>query len=150
MDNTPNTNPPKQEQNPQPPEQAPQGQEQTPPPQGPTPEQQPQQKKEKKLTGKLLPKNPKFSYYWIYAVIAVLLLGLQFFSFRSTVKETDEHTFFQEMLKSHDVDNIMVVNNEIVEVYLKESRLANEKYKDVSQTSWGGVNKGPHYYFTIG
>lgn len=112
--------------------------------------QQPEKKKEKKLPGKLLPKNPKFSYYWIYAVIAVLLLGLQFFTFRSSVKETDENTFILDMLKSHDVADLVVVNKEIVEVYIKESRLSNEKYKDVAKTSWNGVNKGPHYYFTIG
>jgi len=116
----------------------------------PNTEQRKGQKKDKSLSEKLLPKNPKFSYYWIYAVIAVLLLGLQFFSFRSSVKETDQNTFAQEMLKSHDVENLIVVNSEIVEVYIKESKLNNEKYKDIATTSWGGVNKGPHYYFTIG
>ena len=108
-------------------------------------------KKDKKSSGKLpLPKNPKFSYYWIYGIIAVLLLALQFFSFQSSIKEIDLQSFEQDMLKGHDVEKLVVVNNEIVEVYIKEERLSNEKYKEVAQTSWGGVNKGPHYYFTIG
>ncbi len=112
-------------------------------------ESQDKQKKDKKIPS-LLPKNPKFNYYWIYAAIAILLLGLQFFSFRPTLKETDFRTFEQEMLKAHDVEKLIVVNNEFVEVYIKEGRLTNEKYKDVAQTSWGGVNKGPHYEFSIG
>ncbi|GIV35023.1 MAG: ATP-dependent zinc metalloprotease FtsH [Chitinophagales bacterium] len=110
---------------------------------------QEEKKKDKKVPN-ILPKSPKFNYYWIYAAIVILLLGLQFFSFRPVVKEIDFRTFEQEMLKSHDVDRVVVVNNEFVEVYIKESRLNNEKYKEVAQTSWGGVNKGPHYTFTIG
>ncbi len=115
-----------------------------------TEEKAPEQKKEKINPQKLLPKTPKFSYYWIYALIAVLLLGLQFFSFRPTLKDTDFRAFEQEMLRSHDVAELVVVNGEIVEVYIKEDRLKNEKYKDVAATPWGGENKGPHYQFTIG
>jgi len=109
-----------------------------------------EQKKDKKLPGKLLPKTPKFSYYWILAGITVLLVGWNIFSFRNPVKEIDERTFIEEMLKSHDVEKLVVVNNERVEVYIKEERLKNEKYKEVAETSWKGFSKGAQYYFTIG
>ncbi len=112
-------------------------------------EKAPEPKKDKKPVSKLLPKTPKFSYYWIYAVIAVLLLAFQFFSFRSTIETIDFNEFKGGMLKSHDVERLVLVNNEIVEVYVKEDRLKNEKYKEVKDNAWGGVNKGPHYQFKI-
>ncbi|MDZ4845636.1 MAG: ATP-dependent zinc metalloprotease FtsH [Chitinophagales bacterium] len=112
-------------------------------------EKAPEPKKEKKPVSKLLPKTPKFSYYWIYAVIAVLLLAFQFFSFRSTIETIDFRKFQEEILKSHDAEKLVLVNGEVVEVYIKEDRLKNEKYKDIKDNAWGGINKGPHYQFKI-
>lgn len=113
-------------------------------------EKSPEQKKENKKPGsKLLPKPPKFSYYWIYAVIAVLVLAFQFFSFRSTVEMIDFRKFQEEYLKSHDVEKLVLVNGEVVEVFIKEEKLKNDKYKDVRNNAWGGINKGPHYQFKI-
>jgi cell division protease FtsH len=98
-----------------------------------------------------LPKGPKFNYYWIYGIIAVLLLGLQLFSFQNSVnKEINWQTFESTMLKTHDVEKVAVVNKEIVEVFIKKASLSKPEFKEVSLTSWGSLNPGPHYYFTIG
>lgn len=96
-----------------------------------------------------LPKGPKFSVYWIYGVLLLLFLGAQFFSFNTNVKEISFEKFNSDMLQSHDVDKLVVVNNKTVEVYIKADRLGQDKYKEVSKTSLGGVNKGPQYQFTI-
>jgi AFG3 family protein len=96
-----------------------------------------------------LPKGPKFSIYWFYGFIALIFLGLQFFNFNTNVKEISFEKFNQDMLQSHDVDTLVVVNNKTVEVYIKPDRLSQDKYKDVAKTKFGGVNKGPEYYFTI-
>src|SRR5687767_8722522 len=109
----------------------------------------PDSKKDKKPS-KLLPKTPKFSYYWIYAVIAVLLITFQIFSFNSSLETVDVGKFQEQMLKSHDVEKLVVVNNKIAEVYIKEEALKNEKYKDVKSNAWGGTNKGPHYQIKFG
>jgi cell division protease FtsH len=107
--------------------------------------------KEKKGGPKIpMPKPPRFNYYWLYGLLALLLLGLQFFNIQAPTKEIDYHTFEQKMLKTHEVERLVVVNKEIVEVYIKPEALKQEKYKDVAITSWGGENKGPHYYFPIG
>jgi AFG3 family protein len=108
-------------------------------------------KKDKKGGPKIpLPKPPKFNYYWLYGLLALLLLGLQFLNFQSPTKEIDYRTFEQSMLKTHEVEKLIVVNKEIVEVYIKQEALKQDKYKDVAVTSWGSVNKGPHYVIDIG
>src|SRR5690606_36013406 len=82
-----------------------------------------------------VPKPPKFNYYWLYGLIAIVLLGLQFFSFQNTLQETNWQQFEQGMLKSGDVEKVIVVNKEIVEVYLTSAALSKEEYKDVAVTS---------------
>lgn len=94
--------------------------------------------------------GPKFNYYWIYGIIAVVLLGLQLMSFQGGLKEIDQRDFEQNMLKEGDVKQVKVVNEEMVEIYLREDALKTEAYKEVAENSWGGLNPGPHYYFTIG
>lgn len=97
-----------------------------------------------------IPKGPKFNYYWIYGIIAIMLLGLQFFSFQNTIKEINWQAFETSMLKTQDVEKVSVVNKEIVEVFIKKESLSKPEYKEVAMTSWGSLNPGPHYYFTIG
>ena len=97
-----------------------------------------------------IPKGPKFNYYWIYGIIAVLLLSLQFFSFQNTIKEINWQNFEATMLKTHDVEKVTVINKETVEVFLKKESLSKPEHKDVSLTSLGSLNPGPHYFFTIG
>lgn len=94
-------------------------------------------------------KGPKFSIYWVYAIIAVVLLSLQLFDFRSKPKEISFQEFERNYLAPHDVDKLVVVNRRYVEVYIKEDRLSQPKYKDVAKSNFG-TNTGPHFQFTIG
>ena len=95
--------------------------------------------------------KPKFNVYWIYAIIAITFLGMQFFNFGSNPKETNWQQFEREMLQSHDVQKIVVVNRERAEIYIKKDRLDEEKYKDLFDNSFNQVSRsGPHYFFTIG
>ncbi|TVR78040.1 MAG: ATP-dependent metallopeptidase FtsH/Yme1/Tma family protein [Chitinophagaceae bacterium] len=103
--------------------------------------------KKPKLTG---PQKPKFNFYWIYALIAVLLIGLQIYSFQGSIEEIDYRSFEQEMLKEGHVEKMIVVNNEFVEVFIKESSLELEQFEDVAETAWGSQNQGPHFKFSIG
>lgn len=95
------------------------------------------------------PKKSKFNLYWIYAIVIVLLLGTQLFSFNSKVKTITQTQFFKELLTDGDVKNVIVVNNEVAEVYIKEKALEKPRYKDVRKNKMGMDNPGPHYSFTI-
>ncbi|HET6244589.1 MAG: ATP-dependent metallopeptidase FtsH/Yme1/Tma family protein [Bacteroidetes bacterium] len=100
-------------------------------------------------TGKFL-KNSPLNLYKFYFIIALIFIGLYFFTSRSTSKEIEWKKFEQGMLLTNDVSRIVVVNNELVEVYLKPESLTKDEYKEVAQTSFGKPNEGPHYFFTIG
>lgn len=55
------------------------------------------------------------------------------------------------MLLRHAVAKIVVVNNEIVNVYIKPELASDPDFKDAMKNPLSkGVNAGPHYQFTIG
>ncbi len=94
------------------------------------------------------PNLPKFNFYWIYGIIAIVMIGLYFMP-RDFSKKTTWSDVRNNMVLTHDVDKIIVVNKEKAEVYIKKASLNNSKYKDVkSQGSFSEV--GPQYYFEIG
>jgi AFG3 family protein len=96
------------------------------------------------------PQPPPFNFYRIYFIIALIFIGLYLFSSRSTVKEIDWARFEQNMLQQGDVERIIVVNNEVVEVYLDKSALEKEEHEGVATSTFGQPNEGPHYFFSIG
>lgn len=104
--------------------------------------------KGKKEPGKF--RNPGFNFYWIYAILAVVFIGLQFVNWGGSVIDIPQQRFENQMLRSGDVEKLVVVNREIVEVYIKADRLGQEKYKDVKAPSMGSDRSGPHFSFRIG
>ena len=94
------------------------------------------------------PNLPKFNFYWIYGIIAIVMIGLYFMP-RDFSKKTTWSDVRNNMVLTHDVDKIIVVNKEKAEVYIKKTSLNNSKYKDVKgQGSFSEI--GPQYYFEIG
>jgi len=98
-----------------------------------------------------LPKKPKieFNFYWIYILIALVFLGLQFMTWTESAEKTDWQIVRDEMLKTHEVDKLVVVNKELVEVFIKKDKLRDEKHKKVATRIGGAENPGPHYTFEI-
>ena len=96
-------------------------------------------------------KGQKFSYYWILLAVAVLLLGFNFFRISGGgAEETTWPTFRDKMLLVGDVKKVDVINDDKVEIYIKEESLSKTEYEDVRETMLGGENKGPHYHFKTG
>ncbi|MDP1744621.1 MAG: ATP-dependent metallopeptidase FtsH/Yme1/Tma family protein, partial [Bacteroidota bacterium] len=92
-----------------------------------------------------------FSIYWIYLIILIAIILFNYLPGRSSAaKSITWQEFKQDILPSHDVAKIDVVNKEIAQVYIKPESLKKEKYKDVAKGFLGSVNKGPHYYFSVG
>jgi cell division protease FtsH len=101
-----------------------------------------------KITGGGDPnKKPKFSFYWIYAILAVVFIGIQFMNFDGTAEKTDWR-HLKEMLTEGDVEKITLVNKETAEIYIKPEKLKEEKYKDVSKGGNFGQNT-PQYYYNV-
>ena len=101
------------------------------------------------------PKGPKksFNFYWIYAIIGALLIGLNLFSLGGGEKKVTWSTFVEDMLKPGEVERLVVVttgNESMAEIYIKQNALQQEKHKGVREEGFGSVGRGPHYYLKIG
>ncbi len=108
----------------------------------------------KKTDGKLPKKKPGFNFYWVYAALAIVFIGLQFFNWGSTAVEISQMRFENEMLatdpaQKNDIEKINIVNQEIVEVFIKPDRLGKEKYSDAPVHTGMRESVTPHYIFNI-
>ena len=92
-------------------------------------------------------KTPPFNFYWIYGILAVLFIALQLVNWGSGTVEISQQRFENQMLNSGDVEKLVVVNREIVEVFIYEGQL--HKYDDINGTG-ALVGSGPHFTFQIG
>jgi len=92
-------------------------------------------------------KLPKFNFYWIYAILALIFLGIQFMDFGTETKKTDWKDL-QQMLKNKEVQKIVLVNKETAEIYIKADLLKEEKYKDVAKSSNFGQST-PQFYYNV-
>jgi cell division protease FtsH len=95
--------------------------------------------------------KPRFSFYWIYAVLAAIFIGIQIFNYSSPQKETTWNQLF-EMLEKQDVDKIVIVNKEKAEIYIKKDRIAKDTaYKDFVRKSFStSFGDNPQFSYNIG
>ncbi|MEE9362835.1 MAG: ATP-dependent zinc metalloprotease FtsH [Cellulophaga sp.] len=80
-------------------------------------------------------KKPKFNSWWIYGIIAVLLIGFQFLGsdqFSNTKKTTS--TELQTFLRNGDVDKIIIITNtKQAKIFLTEEALKKDTHKLVAE-----------------
>jgi len=93
--------------------------------------------------------KPKFSFYWIYALLAVIIIGMQMMNWNSTTKEVGWGEV-KKMLQAQHVSKVVLVNKEIAEIYIKPDSLKLPKYKDVRPSETFGSSSGPQYTYKIG
>jgi len=93
-------------------------------------------------------KGPRFSIYWVYAIIFAVLIGFQLFSpFSSSTAKTTPNEFKQMILRG-DVEKYTVISNRnIVKVFLNPASIDN--YRARLKTGLNGKVSpdGPHFYF---
>lgn len=101
-------------------------------------------------------KRPKFSAYWIYAILLLFIFGMNFFSGGGMwyqPKETSQAKF-EEFLRNGDVARVVVVNKREAKIYLTPEALEKEAHKDVrgdnSLISSGASSEIPQYKFELG
>src|SRR5258705_2931514 len=95
-------------------------------------------------------KGPRFSIYWIYAIIFAVLIGFQLLNPFSPNTATTNTLAFKKMIAEGDVEKYVIVDNrKTVKVYLKKSSIP--KYRE--QLNKGITGKfsedGPHFSFKI-
>jgi AFG3 family protein len=95
-------------------------------------------------------RGPKFSIYWIYALIAVVLIGAQFFSIAPDAARVSELEFRQKMLAQGDVEKLdLVKNKELVRVYIKQESINKPYYAQKLNRPSSAVKKGPQFEFSV-
>ncbi|MEP7257555.1 MAG: ATP-dependent zinc metalloprotease FtsH [Flavitalea sp.] len=103
--------------------------------------------------GKTPGKGPRFSIYWIWAIIFAVLVGFQFFgSFTPEAKTLDsEQEFTNNMLHKGDVARIVIVTNKnVVRAYIKPDSLQKPYYKDKLSKGWPAAKPGgPQFEFKV-
>ncbi len=105
----------------------------------------------RKPGGQMPEKKPKFSIYWIYAIIAVGFILVQWLYTGSPVQEISWQKVETEMIPHRDIEKIVVVNHDLAEVYLKDEAIKSGRYKDVKSTTKGTFSRpSPQYRFHIG
>lgn len=74
-------------------------------------------------------KGPKFNIYWVYGIIAIVLILAQVMNFSPELKVISEQQFRNEILLQGDVQKLhLVKNKEQVHVFIKPDRLSKEFY----------------------
>jgi cell division protease FtsH len=97
------------------------------------------------------PKRSGFNFYWVYAIIFALFIGMQIFSAMSFRAKNSNFRDFEQKLELGDVERVNIVNEKTIQVFIKEERLLeNERYEDVRNSNLSdAVNPGPHYVFEM-
>ncbi|HSK12406.1 MAG TPA: ATP-dependent zinc metalloprotease FtsH [Phnomibacter sp.] len=97
------------------------------------------------------PRPPRFSIYWIYAIIALVLLGTQYLRPGSDALKTNKKDFMEEMYAKGDVSKIVEVRNKLlVRVYIKSQSLQKPYYVEKFKNAASRQNEaGPHFEFKV-
>jgi cell division protease FtsH len=98
-------------------------------------------------------KKKGFNAYWIYAIIAVVLIGLQLVSLRPQAVEINDSDFY-ELVENGFVEKVeLIKNDERAEVYLDMDqldaikRLDSSKYKNLRKEEGSFSSKSPDVSF---
>lgn len=88
----------------------------------------------------------KFNSYWIYGLLALFLLALNFYSLSSATNEPISWKRLENMVVNKDVKKLEVINKEYAQIFIKTDKLDN--YEDAAKSKFGSVR--PHFIYEIG
>ncbi|WP_299668065.1 ATP-dependent zinc metalloprotease FtsH [uncultured Polaribacter sp.] len=86
----------------------------------------------------------KFNAYWIYGAVIILLIGFQFFSSGDLASKSISKNEFKEILKDNDISKIIVVNNNVAQIFIKEEAIKKSKYQKLINSAF--YRKGSSLY----
>jgi cell division protease FtsH len=98
------------------------------------------------------PNEPKkkFNFYWIYAAIFLVFIGIQLIGSFNTTAEKIDFSKFTYFLEQKEVESVRIINDNRIEVFLTSEALSREEHNDISDNAIsGGINPGPHYFFNM-
>lgn len=97
-------------------------------------------------------KKPKFSFYWIYAILGIIFITFQVMNYNSSVKEIT-WSKFEEFLMKQDVEKIVIVNKEKAEIYIKKDKILHDTtFKEFNKKGFGtgNLSTNPQFFYQVG
>ena len=67
--------------------------------------------------------SPRFNTFWIYGIIALVIIGMQVSSLMNASQQPLTFTRLGKMLQDGDVAKIEVINKERANIYLKKDAI---------------------------
>ena len=83
---------------------------------------------------------PKFNFYWIYGIVAVVLIGINLMNFNGFYTKKIEENQLWEWIDKQKVQQVEIVNNSEVKVYI------NKKYINDPEFTNNGKNRNNYQY----
>lgn len=91
-------------------------------------------------------RTPKFNGYWLYVLIAIAIIGFQFFNMQQDPVRTTWQEVKTKMLEKGDIEEIKVITNKgQANVYMKPEKIEN--YSRLKAKGFRNSSPGPQFYF---
>lgn len=91
--------------------------------------------------------RPRFNIYWMWGIIIAIILGWAYMGGGGQQSKISWDVLRDTILPTGDVNKVVVLNNEVAQVYILPGKIAQykaqEQYKYIPET-------GPQFYFNIG
>ncbi len=94
-------------------------------------------------------KKPKFNFYWIYGILILGFLAINYFSWDGGSKEISWGKL-KKMLEQKDIEKIVLINKEFAEIYISPDAKHKEEYQNVVKENTSFSGNMPHYIYKIG
>ena len=88
-------------------------------------------------------KLPKFNFYWIYGIVAVLLIGINLMNFNGFYTKKIEENQLWEWIDKQKVQQVEIINNSEVKVYINKKNINDPEFTN------NGKNRNYQYSFEI-
>jgi AFG3 family protein len=104
---------------------------------------------QKKKMGGIPPQKPGYQV-WVIITALIVIFGITYLNGSNTTTTITKRKF-EDMMLANDVKEVILVRNQnLVEITLKEDALQNSKYKnDVGEKGPFNANRGPHYVYKV-
>lgn len=92
-------------------------------------------------------KKKKFNIYWIYGLLAIIFIVMQYVNFGHEPKEIG-WSKVEQMIQKKDIQKIVVINNKFAEVYIKPDKIdLDTAYQDLRDQGYSSESKSPYYIY---
>lgn len=94
--------------------------------------------------------KPKFNSNWIWGLLAIGFLAINFLNTGNTVKKINQGEL-RNMIIARDVEKIVVINKDRADIFLKTGAIESEKYPGAAPSK-GGLSAAakPQFYHPFG